>query len=310
MARAPFVAVRTDIRKEERVLVIADIAGYNRHEAMGRLIDMWAWCADRKLQDAPIDCDGYAVNSAVVCRFLGPMGVRAILGDNCDDLALGSLRSDGLIYLRGTADTVSRLRAHHATAVAGGEARRSAGRKAKGVDGRFVAKRTNTPAALQQDSSSAPPVVQQSTSCSPAASSEIPDPRSQIQIPDPEDIARSPRAVVSPHQRVIAAFDQRFAARFGTKPTWGPKQGQLVKQLLKAHPPEELERRIEILFESPPEFLSRSAPDFGTFAQHVDKLVRPTTRAGPGRHQSAEVLNQLMTEIAIATEEQKKAERP
>jgi hypothetical protein len=66
---APFVAVRTDIRKEERVLVIADIGGYNRHEAMGRLLDLWAWCADRGLEDAPADCEGYAVSEGVIVRF-------------------------------------------------------------------------------------------------------------------------------------------------------------------------------------------------------------------------------------------------
>lgn len=108
--RPPFVAVRTDIRKEERVLVIADIGGYSRYEAMGRLIDMWAWCADRKLEDAPEDCDGYAVPDAVVRRFLGPRGVEAILGDGCDELALGERRKDGLVYLRGTSETVDRLR--------------------------------------------------------------------------------------------------------------------------------------------------------------------------------------------------------
>jgi hypothetical protein len=35
--RAPFIAIQTDIRKDERVNVIADVAGYNCHEAMGEI---------------------------------------------------------------------------------------------------------------------------------------------------------------------------------------------------------------------------------------------------------------------------------
>ncbi len=102
MARraAPFVAVRTDIRKEERVRFIADHAGYNDDEAIGKLVRMWSWCTDRGLEDAPDDCDGYAVPDAVVLRFLGPRGVAAILGDGCDELAMGARRHDGLIQLR------------------------------------------------------------------------------------------------------------------------------------------------------------------------------------------------------------------
>lgn len=284
MARAPFVAVRTDIRKEERVSVIADIAGYNRHEAIGRLVDLWAWCADRGLRDAPDDCEGYAVSEAVVCRFLGPLGVRAILGDNCDELALGELRSDGLIYLRGTSDTVSRLRALRRSASAGGEAR-VGGVAPKRNRGRFVSKRTIAPADHQPRTSRAPAINQPATSDSPAATSEIPDPRSQIQIPDPEsELSLSPSALRPPksdHASVVAEFDQRYRDRFRTKPTWGEKQGKLVKGLLAQHSAGEVIRRIEILFTAPPHWLDVSAIDLGTLVTHFDKLAEPSRRQQP-----------------------------
>lgn len=135
MGKAPFVAIRTDIRKEERVGVIADIAGYNRHEALGRLVELWSWCTDRVLDDAPDDCEGYAVSDAVVRRFLGPLGIDALLGGGCDELALGERRGDGLVYLRGTSETVSRLRDRNRTAGAGGVARAAIGRR---ESGRFV----------------------------------------------------------------------------------------------------------------------------------------------------------------------------
>jgi len=153
--RAPFIAIQTDIRKDERVNVIADVAGYNRHEAMGRLLDLWCWCADRKLDDAPVDCEGYAVPDAVVRRFLGARGVEAILGDDCDELALGARRPDGLIVLRGTESTVRALRGWAKTAAAGGRARATAAGRTRG--GQFVGSATESQQDCQLHTSSDPP---------------------------------------------------------------------------------------------------------------------------------------------------------
>ncbi len=168
--RAPFIAVETDLTKDERPAVIADIGGYNVYEARGRLITLWSWCADRRLKDAPVDCDGYAVPEAVVRRFLGADGVRGILGDGCDELALGERRPDGLIYLRGTSYTVASFRALRAWAAAGGRARVEA--VSRNGHGQFVSSTTN----VQQSS-------QPYTSYEPAATSVDPDPRSQISDP-------------------------------------------------------------------------------------------------------------------------------
>lgn len=278
--QAPFVAVRTDIRKEERVLVIADIAGYSRHEALGRLVDLWAWCADRKLEDAPEDCPGYAVSDAVVCRFLGRHGVEAILGGHCDELALGERRDDGLIYLRGTSDTVSRLRAHRNSASAGGKARNRVSQGARN-EGRFVSKRTKGPAARVLSTSCEGAVHQPATSQPPAVTSEIPDPQSTIL----EELSLAPQTAKRPtsaHAAAVEAFDARYRAKFGSKPTWGPKQGKAISDLLKQHEVAEVTKRIEILFESPPPFLANGPPDIGTLVQHFDKLAAPYKAQKPG----------------------------
>ena len=183
--QAPYVAVRTDVRKEERVLVIADVAGYNRHEALGRLVDLWCWCADRKLEDAPADSDGYAVSEAVVRRFMGSRGVEAMLGDGCDELAMGARRADGLIYLRGTSATVRALRGHLKTAVAGGIARADEADAAGARHaGRFVRQTTIDQPCNQPDTSRPPADDQPATSSEPARTSV--DPRSKILDPDPE----------------------------------------------------------------------------------------------------------------------------
>jgi hypothetical protein len=106
--RRPFVAVETDVVKDESFAVLGDVCGYNRDEALGRIVRLWAWCADRKLQDAPAGCPGYAVSEGVIVRFLGPDGVRGILGDGVAEFALGERWGD-LIYLRGTDATVAAI---------------------------------------------------------------------------------------------------------------------------------------------------------------------------------------------------------
>jgi hypothetical protein len=141
--RSPYVPMRTDLVKDERVAFIADLCACSRDEVLGRLFRLWAWCTDRKLADAPPDCPGYAVHPAVVRRFLGPLGERAILGDGCADLALGDVRQDGLIFLHGTDGAVTSLRSLYARSQAGGEERVKTATRDRG---RFVAAPTNTPA--------------------------------------------------------------------------------------------------------------------------------------------------------------------
>lgn len=297
MSKCPFVAVRTDIRKEERVLVIAEIAGYNRHEAIGRLVDLWAWCTDRHLEDAPEDCDGYAVSEQVVCRFLGPLGVRAILGDNCDALALGELRPDGLIYLRGTSETVSRLRMYRSTASAGGIARTTT-KPVTRRGGRFSKGSTIPPARHQQDTSGSPAVDQQRTSSAPAGTSVKPQATSH-QPAEEEELSLEPSAPrpASDHKLVIAAFDARYELAYGVKPTWGKTQGGMVKRLLAKHSAAEIGRRIAILFDAPPAFLAASPRDLPTLVQHFDKLVAPTVNGARGSPAQA-VLDVLKSDIA------------
>jgi len=204
MSRAPFVAMLTDLRKEERVRFTADFCGYNEDEALGKFFRLWSWCTDRGLDDSPDDCEGYAVADPVVRRFLGPRGVDGILGDGCDELAMGERRPDGLIYLRGTHETVSRLRTLRATAVAGG---RSAADRAikigRGKGGRFVSEQTITPA-------DGPAGHQPDTSRTPAASSEIPPPTSHLPPPE-SDLSPAARAI--PPSPVPAPNHEQARAR-------------------------------------------------------------------------------------------------
>lgn len=137
--------------------MLGDVAGYNKYEAVGRIAALWAWCVDRGLRDAPDDCEGYAVSEPVLRRFLGAEGLRGILADGCDELALGVQRPDGLVYLRGTSEYVAHRRQLLVIASAGGKARAAADR---GDDGHFVGKTTN----VQPDASREPAVDQRGAS--------------------------------------------------------------------------------------------------------------------------------------------------
>lgn len=130
---APYLALKTDFRKDDRFEVLGNIAGYNKYEALGRMAHLWARCRDRKLEDAPADSDGYVVSDAVVTTFLGPDGIKAILAADVDDLALGERHGTSHIYLRGTSETVAALRQRLAAASAGGKARSAAPR----LNGRY-----------------------------------------------------------------------------------------------------------------------------------------------------------------------------
>lgn len=189
--RRPFVAVETDVAKDESFAVLADICGISRDEALGKIIRLWAWCADRKLQDAPDGCPGYAVPEAVITRWFGPDGIRGILGDGCEAFALGARWAVGLIYLRGTDETVAARRMQQAGARAGGESRAQGERDAHG---RFVSETTNHPAV------------------SPAVSRV--DPRSQIPDPDQKlTLPRDPAVPAPPDDPVLPLVTPAAHAR-------------------------------------------------------------------------------------------------
>lgn len=240
MSRAPFVAMLTDLRKEDRIELISDVTGFNRDEVIGKLFRLWAWCTDRGLEDAPDDCEGYAVPERVVRQFLGPRGLEALLGDGCDELAMGVRRDDGLIYLRGTHETVFRLRSLRSTAVTGG---RSASRgNGRDVGGRFVRNQQIIQPTVQPGASSGPAENHPAPSREPAASSEIPQSTEEKispsrAIPPSTEHSATPTPVPV-HQEIWSELEQarsRVAAAIGSTvhqlPVFDPGRTHLALML-------------------------------------------------------------------------------
>jgi len=104
---------------------------------------------------------------------------------------------------------------------------------------------------------------------------------------------------VTPMRQVTDCFQALYVERTGgKKPTWDGKTTTLVQQLLVLHGADEVCRRIEILFRSPPAFLAGSVPDVGTLRAHFDKLAAPAngTRAGPGKRSASDLMRRAMDE--------------
>jgi hypothetical protein len=94
------------------------------------------------------------------------------------------------------------------------------------------------------------------------------------------------RALSGDHQAFVARFDELYAAKnLGSRPSWGGKQGKLVKELLQRPGglPEAL-KRAENMFCAPPPW---PAPphDLGTLVQHYDRFARPHNGAKVGHYQ-------------------------
>lgn len=271
--RAPYVAVRTDVIKDESYAVLGDIGGYNRHEALGRMFALWAFCRDRGLEDAPASSRGYVVRDAVVRRFLGARGVEAILADGCDEFSLGERIGDGLIYLRGTSDTVAALRAHAASAAAGGEARSCGNRD---TVGRFSG----------EESVSQTTIVQPNGTQTPATTppdSSVPPSSFLLRSPSEKNDSQSSRTV-APAARIQGHWTSRYKAKHGRRPTWSPSRRLDAERLEKQHGADDVCRAIDIAHDAPPHFL-RGVIDWDSFVKHFDKFVEGGT--GPPSMQNA-----------------------
>lgn len=94
-------------------------------------------------------------------------------------------------------------------------------------------------------------------------------------------VASGPDSPTPPGARqFVEAFHRAFQARHdGAKPTWGAKQGAMVKELLRKHGVDECLRRLKILADGEgPSWLGEW--DLGSFVAHFDKLASPAGGAG------------------------------
>jgi hypothetical protein len=121
---------------------------------------------------------------------------------------------------------------------------------------------------------------------------EAPDTRSQepeqqpvvLQVQEPGPTKAQKRDAA--WKQVAGEFQEHYVEREGVKPTLEGKERKLLEPLVQLHGPDEVCRRIGILFTAPPAWMLRDGGslDVKTFVAHFDKLARPATPAtGPPR---------------------------
>lgn len=90
--------------------------------------------------------------------------------------------------------------------------------------------------------------------------------------------ARRTRPAPHPdHARLRARWEALYTGRYGSAPTWGPKQAGQLARLLGQLAGDELERRMVRLMTAPPTWLrdggEHGAFDLGTLVANVDRLA-------------------------------------
>jgi hypothetical protein len=106
---------------DARFTALGELAGYNEHEALGRMARLWRYCTQRNAYIAP---------EAIIRACLGPKGVEALI-----DADLGERTPEG-IRIRGTSGRVEWLEEARNGSSAGGKAR--AATAERGADGKML----------------------------------------------------------------------------------------------------------------------------------------------------------------------------
>jgi len=258
------VTVLAIAQTDPRIHLLGEVAGYNHHEALGRMVRLWGECTDRET---------HIVSEAVIKGCLGINGVEAILAADLGERAPNGIR------VRGTAGRTDWLAQKRKAGSAGGQARVSS---AQAKRGSAQAKRSGRQARAKQNASSAQAERKHNSSNSTATLyPQDPDLSSQDPVLSSQvDLAAAPPPPDGDHKRVVDAFDRLYReANSGAKPSWGGRQGKLVKQLLAASTADEVIRRAGNMFSAPPPW-PPPPHDLSTLVQHFDKFAQPA-RASP-----------------------------
>ncbi len=247
--------------RDTRLMRLAQLCGWTRRETAGALVlDVWPLCYDRR---------------------------TTFLNDIDLDLAAGLTGFTEHMIAAGLAH-----RTPHGVRIAGAkqrikylEAKSRAGRKGGVASGDSRRTRRDS----QGDRHEAKP--KQPASTGQAAGNPSVNTPSPVPDPDPvnapalvlERVSAAPTRLVTDH------FQTRYRTAYGTNPSWNERTGKQVKHLLKSHTPDEINRRTDILFDSPPPFLT-GPHDFSTLVQHFDKLVQPSRSEAQRRQSSSDGL--------------------
>lgn len=249
----PSVRIEDDAFGDLRYETLAQVAGLaDADHARGKMARMWRQCTAERI---------YILTEAEVCAVLGPRGVSAIIAARLGDQVSRGIR------IRGTKGRIEWLANLRENGKKGGRPRK-ANKETRQKPSGFG--ESNPPSPSPSHSPVSAPAPVQGSEIAPAAPSSEPD--------KPAKAKRKAEAKPTPpgYAATIATFHAAYEAQTGSKPTWGAKQGAMVKRLLESHGADETQARIARLFAGAIAAWCAAPYDIGTLVQHFDKLADVT----------------------------------
>lgn len=250
--------------RDPRVLRMAVAIGWNKYEARGRLLEVFAIVYDRVNADREPLLTAADIDTAAEWPGLAERLVEF-------DLAVRTPR--GFVRVRGSKEHTNYLDTRKSSGRSGGlksgETRRQKALEKSKVTFDENEGRSN-PSSSDLPSPSALPSAQEERGSPPLA---------LVPPPATEKPSRKQPAKAHPEQqRVIDAFHQRFKAAYATKPTWDGKTVGQVGALLKKHPADTLIARMDFMFAGkakwpPPPY------SLDVFVTNIDRWVDATPAA-------------------------------
>lgn len=249
--------------KDPRFTVLAQELGCNRYEAWGRVLFLWDYCLE----------SGSAVHSPrMVCAAMDHAGGAAAM-------VTANLAAEpvaGLVRVRGAEERIAWLKQKRESAAAGGKARAKQTLANAQANASVCLPSGTSKGAPLECPPTPTPTPSSGSSSSDSSGDLLTKGRSQTSGSGVEREARPTTAAHPDHAAFVEAFQQAYCFMSTSKPTWGAKEGAMVKRLLKAHGLEELKRRMGIMFDWPQgQYPVTTAPTMSMLAQHIDTFVAP-----------------------------------
>lgn len=220
------VRVEAEAFSDPRIQLLAELAGWSRYEALGRMAHLWSACTERQL---------YVVPEPVIRGTLGPNGIQLLLESDLGERVGGGIR------VRGTDGRIEWLGDFREQHVAAGRARAAtAQRDAKG---RLVASSGTSagPAVAGVAGPAQPAEVQRSSSGHPAESSPLTlspslsltqknqnEGRVSTSSTPPPSKSKGPKAVTDQEQRSVRVVLDRLSERSRIKYRGGAEHTKLI----------------------------------------------------------------------------------
>lgn len=248
------VPVRIDKPNDPRFKLLGVLLGSTRQDAVGRMIDVYAWCTEQNSQK-------------ISKKLLDAIGERAGFSDMLIEADLAECENE-VCRIKGTEGRIEWLQQLTQQKQKAGEARaKNAKRDEKG---HFIPEnRPAGPAAIQRAPSENPAESSALTLTLPLSITNIKK-NIRLKAPDPKNGSPAPPGI----GRFIGAYASAYKQRYGARPhslTDKAVQGQ-IKNFLKNRNIDYAVNLIEVYLQMDDPWFKTKCHDFATFTSNINKV--------------------------------------